>query len=120
MINVKPDVVAALKADATLAGLVGNRIYFHYPPVEAAYPCISYYELNNRPFYPFYSAGQTLAAEIILVVDVWAKGSTSAIADAVNKVMEGLQFMREFACDLYEVDTGVYHKTMRYRILKSS
>lgn len=116
MINIKPDVVTALKTDAILAGLVGDRIYFYYPPVEAAYPCISYYELDNRP--ALYGDNQELASEITFVIDIWAKASTTAIADAVNRIMTGLGFVREFAGDLYEQDTGVFHKHMRYRILR--
>lgn len=116
MINIKPKVVAALKADAALTEFVGDRIYYYYPPVEAAYPCISYYELDNRP--ALYGDNQELASEIMIVVDIWSKGSTSNIADAVARVMKSLRFIREFAGDLYEADTGVYHKTMRYRILK--
>lgn len=117
MINLKPDVVSALKNDATLTGLLGGpRIYFQVAPNPDEFPRITYYEQDNRP--ALYGDTQELGSEITFVVDIWAKASTTAIADAVNRVMVGLGFVREFAGDLYEQDTGVFHKHMRYRILR--
>jgi len=117
MINLKPNVVSALKNDTTLTGLLGGpRIYFQVAPNADEFPRITYYEQDNRP--ALYGDSQELGSELIFVVDVWSKASTTAIADAVNGVMASLGFMREFAGDLYEEDTGVFHKNMRYTILR--
>jgi len=117
VINLKPDVVAALKNDATLVGLLGGpRIYFQVAPNADEFPRITYYEQDNRP--ALHGDSRELGSEVTFVIDIWAKASTSAIADAVDRIMTGLGFVREFAGDLYEQDTGVYHKNMRYRILR--
>lgn len=117
MINLKPDVVLALKNDAELVSLLGGpRIYFQVAPNPDEFPRVTYYEQDNRP--SLWGDNRELGSEITFVVDIWAKASTTAIADAVDRVMASLGFVREFAGDLYEQDTQVYHKAMRYRILR--
>lgn len=113
MKNIKTTVVSTLKADTTLKGLVSDRVIFMSLPDEPEFPCITYYEQNNSP--GLKGDGRELTTESVMVIDVWSKGSTTAIAQAVDNVMAGLRFVREFAGDLYENDTGVYHKSMRYR-----
>ena len=117
MINIKPTVVAALKADATLTGLLGGqRVYFQVSPNADEYPRITYYELDNSG--ALFADDVEQASEIVIMVDVWSKTSTSAIAQAVDNVMTGLGFEREAAPDLYENDTKVHHKAIRYGIEK--
>lgn len=113
MKNIKTTVVSTLKADTTLKGLVSDRVIFMSLPEEPEFPCITYYEQNNSP--ALVGDGKELTSESVIVIDVWSKGSTTAIAQAVDNVMASLRFVREFAGDLYESDTGVYHKSMRYR-----
>lgn len=118
MINLKPDVVSALKNDPTLTGLLGGqRIYFREPPDMSVFPRVTYYEADNREF-PF---GDELEAstEVVMVIDVWNTGSTSAIAQTLDSVMSGLGFYREYSADLeYDSDVKVHRKHMRYRKLK--
>ena len=113
MKNVKPDIVSALKNNPTLSSLIAGRVIFMSLPDEPEFPCITYYEQNNSP--ALKGDGKELTSESVMVIDVWSKGSTTAIAQAVNNVMVGLNFVREFSGDLYESDTGVHHKSMRYR-----
>lgn len=40
--SVQAYINAALKADATLAALVGARVYPAHPPQRATYPCVSH------------------------------------------------------------------------------
>ncbi len=113
MINLKTTVVSALKDDPTLSSLIGDRVIFMELPDSPTFPCITYREENNAP--ALVGDGKELTSESVMVIDIWSKGSTTAIAQAVDDVMVGLNFRREFAGDLYEKDTGVYHTSMRYR-----
>ncbi len=113
MINLKTTVVSALKQDATLSSLIAGRVIFMTLPDSPTFPCITYYEQNNTP--ALVGDGEELTSESVMVIDVWSKGSTTTIAQAVDSVMTGLNFRREFSGDLYENDTKVYHKSMRYR-----
>ena len=116
MIDLKPTIYSALKNDSELSTLISDRVFFMQVPTTAKIedgPCITYYEQNNSP--ALVGDGRELASESVFVIDVWSKGNTTAIAQAVDNIMSGLRFDREFAADLYEADTGVYHKSMRYR-----
>lgn len=113
MIDLKPTLYQALKNDPALSALIAGRVIFMSLPAEPTFPCITYYEQNNSP--ALVGDERELASESVFVIDVWSKGNTTAIAQAVDAVMTGLHFVREFATDLYENDTGVYHKSMRYR-----
>lgn len=113
MIDLKPTVYSALKNDLALSKLIGGRVIFMTLPAEPVFPSITYREENNSP--ALKGDGRELTSESVMVIDIWATGSTTAIAQAVDSVMAGLNFRREFATDLYETDTGVYHKHMRYR-----
>ena len=113
MKNLKTEVKAALANDPTLSNLIDGRVIFMALPDSPDFPCITYYEQNNSP--GLKGDGRELTTESVMVIDVWSKGSTTAIAQAVDNIMAGLHFVREFAGDLYETDTGVYHKSMRYR-----
>lgn len=114
MKNIKTTVVSTLKADTAIKGYVSDRVIFYALPDSPVFPCITYYEQNNSP--ALVGDGKELTSESVIVIDIWATGSTTAIAQAVDSVMASLYFVREFAGDLYETDTGVYHKSMRYRI----
>lgn len=117
MVNVKPELVAALKGDAQIISLLGGPfVYFQYPEDETQYPRITYYELDNKGF--IYADNEEKASQIYIMVDIWSKESTSALASAVNIVMKSLGYVREFAADLFETDTKVFHKPMRFRIEK--
>ncbi|HBC94395.1 MAG TPA: hypothetical protein DCZ10_16220 [Pelotomaculum sp.] len=113
MIDLKPTVYSALKNDPTLTNLVAGRVVFYNLPDKPAFPCITYYEQTNAP--ALRGDDREMTSESVMVIDVWSKGNTTAISQAVDNVMSGLHFVREFAGDLYENDTGVYHKSMRYR-----
>lgn len=117
MKNQKPDVVSALTTNPTLVSLIGGRVDYQYPDDNSVYPLITYREADNRDF-PF---GDDLegASEIVMVIDVWNKdASTSDIAVAVDAVMSGLGFFREFSADLFERTDNLIQKTMRFRKLK--
>jgi len=113
LINLKPTVLAALKNDPALSKLIAGRVIFMALSDEPVFPSITYREEDNSP--ALVGDDRELASQSVMVIDVWSQGSTTAIAQAVDAVMSGLRFKREFATDLYETDTGVYHKHMRYR-----
>lgn len=120
MIDLKPTIYSALKNDSELSTLISDRIFFMQVPTTARIedgPCITYYEQNNLPVY--FADNHEQASELIFVVDVWSKGNTTAIAQEVDRIMKSLGFVRAVAIDLYEQDTGVHHKSMRFTASKT-
>lgn len=117
-INIRDDVYSALSNDSTLISLLGGNYVFPQGAGDSThYPYITYFEINN--FDDNYSDNAATASQIRIQIDVWAKGSTSAIAEAADTVMKSLGFTRSYAGDLYEKDTKTNHKAIRYKIAKS-
>lgn len=116
MINIRKDIVAAMRANAEIAALCGNRIYFAYLPVPATYPLITYREMNNRV--AIIADCQEAASEIVIVVNAVTDKADqlSRLAAAVDAAMSGIGFVRDGANDMSE--DGVYVKSMRYLIYK--
>ncbi len=113
MINIKPEVLAALESNAALLALLGGPQIYQLKAPEGLNKYITLFELTN--FDSAWADGTAFMAEVHLQVGVWVKGaSTSAIAAEVDKTMKALGFKRTGSADLYEDDTGIYHKTLRY------
>ena len=115
MINVKTEVYNTLKNNTDLTALLGGqRIYFMVVPDDKAteFPRLTYYEYSNRA--KNYADDEELATEIRIVIDVWSKTSTTDIAIKIVDIMESIGFRREECQDLYEDDTKIYHKYLRF------
>lgn len=110
MVNLKPDVVAALKADPQLAALVGDRVYFFYPQVAPVYPLITYYELSNRA--AAHADNCATFAEIVMVINVISDRSTTVVSQHVERIMRDLGFVQDLAHDLHE--DGIFVRNMRF------
>ena len=110
MINIKPDVRAALET-------VCDNVVFYFPKTFKNLPCISYYEINNAP--SVFADDGEYTADILYTVDVWDKGSdgVSALALLADGALAAAGFMREFAADVYNPDSSVRHKTMRFKLI---
>jgi hypothetical protein len=117
MINVKPEILSALGSNQALLNLLGGpRIYQIKAPDANEFPRITFFELNNVG--DSYADDTELTSLIRIQVDVWSKGSTSAIAQEVARTMQSIGYSRDFSMDIFEQDTLVYHKAMRFSTIK--
>ena len=113
MINVKPEVLAALEENTDLLALLGGPHIYQLKAPEGLDKYITLFELTN--FDSAWADGTAFVAEVHLQVDVWVKAaSTSPIAAEVDKTMKALGFKRTGSADLYEDDTKIFHKALRY------
>jgi hypothetical protein len=113
MINLKPQVYQTLSNDSQLTQLLGGkRVYQLKAPNANEYPRITFFELNN--INSDYANDSAVTAEIRLQIDVWSRTNYDPIADRVNTIMESMGFSRYYSIDLYESDTDVFHKSLRY------
>jgi hypothetical protein len=112
--DVKTEIREALIANSQLIALLGGqRIYQLAAPNAEEYPRITFFEIDNRDI--AFADDVAYASEVPIQIDVWSKGSTSAIAGEVDKTMKSLDWARTSAPDFYEPDTKIYHKALRYR-----
>lgn len=118
MINFKSNLIQALEANTTLTGLLGVDsegyvpIYQSVAKDDLQYPRITFFELNNRD--STYYDNTAYASDISFQIDIWSKGSTSDLAEQLDIIMKSMNFKRDHATDLYENDTKIFHKAMRY------
>jgi len=113
-IDVKTEIRTALIANTQLTTLLGGQhIYQLVAPNAEQYPRITFFEVDNVE--AAFADDSAYASDVFVQVDVWSKGSTSAIAGEVDETLKGLGYSRTRAPDFYEEETRVYHKAMRYR-----
>lgn len=103
----------------TLNDALVMPVHYFYPPIGAALPCVSYYEAENQ----FHSQadGNEYLTSLAYVVDIWSKSAMSngETALTIDAAMQAAGFRRAFSGDLYEPDTGIHHKTMRFKALST-
>lgn len=108
MINLKPQILKKLKEISEV------EVSYFYPQDWAKLPAISYYEMDNSMASK--ADDEEYSSNIAIQIDIWAKSSSqcSKLAVQVNEKMEDLEFERTLAVDLFEQETKIYHKTMRF------
>ncbi len=73
------------------------------------------YEIINE-YGVEYSEGKEDFTTYIVQVDIFSTGDYTQLEIIVKKVMMQNGFERDMAADLYEKETGLYHKAMRFNI----
>ncbi len=117
MVNMIDIVGNTLKNDAVLKGIVNNRVYWLRPVTNnTAYPYITYFEVVNAETES--ADDEEYADEIEMQVDIWSQGSTIPIAKEVQRIMRKLGFTHQALADMYEENTQVFHKPIRFTITK--
>lgn len=71
------------------------------------------FEVDNRD--SAFADDRAVAADVVVQIDIWHKQSTSELAGEVDRSMKAEGWARTSSADLFEEDTGVYHKALRYR-----
>ena len=95
----------------------GYTVHYFYPQTSTTPPYITWYESNNREHGQ--ANGVEFVTEVEYTIDIWATTpeATATMASAVDTALAALRLKRTFSYDLYESDTRVHHKNMRYRAL---
>ena len=111
MKNLKPQILKKLE------GISDVEVSYFYPQKWSNLdkkPAISYHEMDNS--ISSKADDEEYSSNIAIQIDIWAKSSSkcSKVAIEVNSKMEELEFERTLATDLYEKETKIYHKTMRF------
>ena len=113
--DVKSGIYSLLTSSSALVALLGGpRVYQLAAPKADEFPRITFFEIDNAD--SAWADDEAYASDVSVQIDVWSKGSTSAIAGEVDRLMKSAEWGRTSAADLYETDTKVFHKAMRYRI----
>jgi hypothetical protein len=95
----------------------GYSVSYAYPQEGVSLPCVSFYEANNREFAQ--ADGNEYLTEVEYTIDIWASTpeTTGAMALVIDDSLAALRLKRTFSHDLYETDSKIHHKNMRYRAI---
>lgn len=52
-------------------------------------------------------------------VNVWSKGNYNKVVDQVKKSLKEKKFIRKYETELYESDTKIYHKIIRFFFIEN-
>lgn len=112
MKQTKIDIYNALKQ------IPGISVHTGWIPTGATYPCLSFYQVSG-------SRGtadgklSNINIDELYSIDIFAKSmlATEDIAELVDSAMDTLNYViiREGSVDLFEPDTKIFHKILRYR-----
>jgi hypothetical protein len=110
MDSLQPEVYTALLG-------TGYTVLYVYPQGTANVPCVTLRESNNREYGQV--GGNEFVTEVEYTIDIWATTpeATATMALTVDTALAALRLKRTFSQDLYEQDTRVHRKNMRYRAL---
>ena len=108
MDSLSPEVYTALSA-------TGYTVSYAYPQDNVSLPCVSFYEASNREHGQ--ADGNEYVTECEYVIDIWSASpeTNATMALLIDTKMAALRLKRTFSHDLYEAETRIHHKTMRYR-----
>jgi hypothetical protein len=107
--------------DSTLQTLLGGtetnqKVFFQYPKnsIDENVPCITYYFNEVPEFREPYTSKDGL-----LFLDIWSKDNLNDIYERVLVLFHSSPFFSDVsqAMDLFEQDTGIYHKHLTIKIL---
>lgn len=112
--NIKQYLLKVLNSKEILDLLPDRKVYF----LNATNPdkkLYLEYEIVNE-YGAEYSEGNEDYTTYIVQIDIFSTGDYTQLEKVVKKVMIQNNFNRDMAVDLYEKETGLYHKAMRWNI----
>ncbi len=105
--------------DTRITSIVGNNIYFlHKPEENIADPYIEYEIVHKE--YDDYCGNDNLTEQYTIQIDIFSKNSYSKLEEEIEKVLKEKDYRFFQSADMYEEDTELFHKGMRFNYKKIS
>lgn len=116
--NIKKYLKQTLESKEIIDLLPDGRVFFLHSnnPDKSLY---LEYEIINE-YGIDYSEGKEDYTTYVVQVDIFSTGDYTECEEVVKKAMLENGFNRDMAADLYEKETGLYHKAMRFNISLST
>lgn len=102
--SINNEIIEALKD-------IGIPVSFQTSQVEK-YPYITFFTYLDRG--TLHSDDEELVTGYFIQIDIWIKSDYTELAKEVHQCMLTANFVKQRFFDLYETDTKVYHKVMRF------
>ena len=106
----------ALRTDAELLTLAIGGFHNLVADSDAKFPRVVYSELNNRP--TGHADNNESKATVNFQVSIFTDSQTvmheKSMTKAIDRIMKALEYSKYDSQPLYETDTKLYHKALRY------
>ncbi|WP_110487085.1 tail completion protein gp17 [Bacillus altitudinis] len=115
-LDAKKELSAALIKNDELKQLVTGGFHNLVADDVAAFPRVVFSEITNRD--QEYRDNHSSASEVRFQLSIFSKADTrtheTEIAKQIDRLMKDLGYGRYDSVDLYESDTKIFHRGMRY------
>ncbi|EKO1913620.1 prohead protease [Clostridium botulinum] len=112
--NIKEYLLNVLKNKEIIDLLPDKRVYFLHA-VSPDKKLYLEYEIVNE-YGAEYSEGKEDYTTYVIQIDIFSTGDYTQLENIVKKIMIQNGFNRDMATDLYEKETGLRHKVLRFSI----
>lgn len=109
--NINNEILKTLQSNSTLVNLVNGRISF-LTNKSGQYPAITYFVYNEMG--ELYADNQEISTGYYIQIDIWSQENYTNIVYELMKTMMQAGYRRTSSADLYESDTKIYHKAIRF------
>lgn len=114
--DAKKELSAALIKNDELKQLVTGGFHNLVADDVATFPRVVFSEITNKD--QEYRDNQAAASEVRFQLSIFSKSDTrtheTEIAKQLDRLMKDLGYGRYHSVDLYETDTKIFHRGMRY------
>ncbi|AUN26224.1 prohead protease [Clostridium botulinum] len=112
--NIKQYLLNVLNNKEIIDLLPDEKVFFLHADNPAKDLYVEYEIINE--YGTEYSEGNENFTTYIVQIDIFSTGDYTALENTVKRIMIHNGFNRDMAADLYEKETGLYHKAMRFNI----
>lgn len=95
---------------STLSPLPVPVEYMDYSGLSTTYITFFFYNEQGALF----ADDEEIETAYGLQVDVWSKGDYTDVVNQTKSLLKKAGFKRNYAIDLFEEDTKIYHKSLRF------
>ena len=114
--DAQSELFRALRSDTELAGLAVGGFHNLVAEQDSPFPRVVYSEINNVP--SGHADNEESRATVNFQVSIFTDSQTvmheKAMTKAVDRIMKSLEYGKYDSQSLYEEDTKLYHKPLRY------
>lgn len=112
--DIKQYLFKVLNSKEIIDLLPDKRVYFLHATTPNKKLYLEYEIINE--YGADYSEGKEDFTTYIVQVDIFSTGDYTELENTVKEIMLKNGFNRDMSADLYEKETGLYHKAMRFKI----
>ena len=114
--DAQSELFQALRTDEELASLAIGGFHNLLAEQDSPFPRVVYSEINNVP--TGHADNEESRATVNFQVSIFTDSQTvmheKAMTKAIDRIMKSLEYGKYDSENLFETDTGLYHKPLRY------